>query len=82
MSVPKTMMLEQQTKTEQGRSTGINASGHHQVLSKSMSESHINASHINQKNPRASDFAGNSEIRDQTEQNEHESDAKNGCAIM
>lgn len=75
-------MLEQQTKTEQGRSTGINASGHHQKLSKSMSESQIDTSRIRQKYPKAPNFAGHSEIHDQTEQNEHELDAKNGCAIM
>lgn len=76
------MMLEQQTKIEQGRSTGINASGHHQILSKSMSDPHIDTSRIRQKYPRAFDFARHSEIRDQIEQNEHESDARNGCAIM
>lgn len=82
MSIPKTMMLEQQTKTEQGRSAGINASGHHQKLSKSISESHIDTSRIRQNYPRASNLAGHSETRDQTEPNGHESDAKNGCAIM
>lgn len=75
MSIPKTMMLEPQTKIEQG-------TGHHQKLNKSMSESHIDTSRIRQKYPRASDFAGHSKIRDQSEENEHESDAKNGCAIM
>lgn len=82
LSISKTQILEPQTKIEQGRSIGGGVTGNRQKLNKSMSESHIDTSRIRHKYPRPSELLENSTIRERIGNNELDSDAKNGCALM
>lgn len=81
MSITKTA-IEPQTTIEHARAGGSITGGNRQRLNKSMSESHIDTSRIRQKYTRQSNIIENATSNTTIEQNEHEEEAKNGCAIM
>lgn len=81
MSLTKTP-IEPQTTIEHARASGSITAGNRQKLNKSMSESHIDTSRIRQKYPRQVNSIENSTRNETIEQNEHDEEAKNGCAIM
>lgn len=81
MSITKTA-IEPQTTIEHTRAGGSITGGNRQRLNKSMSESHIDTSRIRQKYTRQSNIMENATSNATIEQNEHDEEAKNGCAIM
>lgn len=81
MSKTKTP-IEPQTTIEHIRGSGSITSGNRQKLNKSMSESHIDTSRIRQKYARQPSIIENSTSNVAIEQNEHDEEEKNGCAIM
>lgn len=79
MSMTKTA-IESQTTVEHMRGNHIGAT--RQKLNKSMSESQIDTNRIRQMYSRQANTMEHSMNQAAIEQNQHDDDAKNGCAIM
>lgn len=81
MTITKTA-IEPHMTVEHRRASGNITIGNRQKLNKSMSEPHIDTSRIRQKYSRQAAINEHSTSNEAIEQNEHDDDAKNGCAIM